>query len=184
MSLTTYISMTFVLNDNNSSLQLPLINFSGKIDWGNRVVDYESDISSPSNLYANSGTYIVKLQNVASLASFGDSSTGGDISLYRNSLTSFSYLVQIPNLTVMTSAFFGCTQNFTINFASGVTSNILSMSFMFRNTTQFNRPITIDTSTVQNMTGMFLSASSFNQPINFDCSANFFYESYFFFSVS
>jgi LSD1 subclass zinc finger protein len=200
MSSITYISMTFSISAANTTLMLPMTNFTGTIDWGDGNTQvYSSLITNPSKLYTNSGTYIVNIMDVTSLTVFGSS---GSFPIYNNSLTNFSYLINISTLTNLNNLFFKCNQNFTINFASNVTSNVTNMSSMFRETTTFNQPITLDcsscttlhqflrgatgatgatafnssvsltnTSKVQNMSGMFNLATSFNQPITLDCSS-------------
>jgi LSD1 subclass zinc finger protein len=192
--LTTYISMTFSISAANTTLVLPMTNFVGTIEWGDGNTQvYSSSTLNPSKLYINSGTYDVNVNNVTNLTIFGSSSS---FPIYRSSLTNFSYLINISTLTNLSNLFNGCAQNFTINFASNVTSNVTNMSSMFVNTSLFNQPIDLDcsscttlqgflfnstnfdssvnlinTSKVQSMRSMFGNAFSFNKPIALDCSS-------------
>jgi phosphotransferase system HPr-like phosphotransfer protein len=192
--MTTYISLDFSFNQNNTTLILPITGLRGKIDWGDgNITTYSSSTNNPSKLYTNFGVYNVKLIDITNLTGFGSSSSNIN---YRIGLTNFSYLIKIPTLTVLSYLFFSCSNNFTINFASNVTSNVTAMDRMFNSASSFNQPITLDcssctlligflnnaasfnsqvtltnTSKVTSMLNMFFNASSFNQPITLDCSS-------------
>jgi hypothetical protein len=191
---TTYISMTFNFASNNTTLALPMPSgFTGTIDWGDGSSNTYINSVNPSNTYTSLGTYTVNLNDVTDLAALGSPSSS---TVYKNSLTSFSYLSNIPSLTMLRLLFFGCTNNFSINFSPNVTDNVTDMSDMFNGASAFNQPITLDcssctdlggfllnassfnssvnltnTSKVINMSNMFRQASSFNKPITLDCSS-------------
>lgn len=190
MSGTTYISMTFEIPQNNTELILPLVSFSGTIDWGNGTTqNYLSNTNSPSITYTLLGTYTVKLIDVINCSSFTNINPS-----FQNYLTDFSYLIKIQTLTDLSRLFSNCSKNFTINFKPDVTNNVTNMSSMFMNTLLFNQEIDLNcdvcttfkfflygsinfnssvtltnTSKVTNMENMFQGMSEFNQNISLDC---------------
>jgi hypothetical protein len=156
--------MTFDFTNNNTTLVLPVTGLTGTVVWGDGSSNSYVTTTNPSRTYTSLGTYIVNINNVTNLSTFGSTSSAS--SVYRNSLTNFSYLVNIPSLTNLSNLFFDCTRNFTINFSPNVTSNVTSMFGMFQSATLFNQTITLDCSSCESLQNFLAGASSFNSPIN------------------
>lgn len=76
--------------------------------------------------------------------------------------------VRTPNATKMDMMFFGTT-----NFNKPITLNtskVTDMSHMFYRAVEFNQPVIFDTSNVDNMQYMFFGTDNFDQPLNFNTS--------------
>ena len=151
----TMVWRTTVAND---SIELPLragFNYNFTVDWGDGttgVVTGASD-SDKNHIFASPGDYVVTLSGLAE--AFHLANSGND----RFKLIAIPYLGDM-DWTNLQGAFYGA-ENLE-SFAGGVTTNVTTMSEMFRNANSLVSIdlSTFDTSNVTNMVLMFYGCGS------------------------
>ncbi len=164
------------------------------IDWGDgtAVSNAAAGTSARSRVYANPGTYTIKVKGTATRISFWQSASVGTPALLRNitskltdgvtgitsaasmfrnatGITTFTqadwFDAASANVTTMLSMFNGASA-FNQDISGWDVSKVTTMQSMFQLAGAFNQPIGgWNVSKVTNMSIMFQSASSFNQPI-------------------
>lgn len=177
-------SDTFVLPLHNGATSMTVY-------WG----DGNSDVITTYNqaelthVYASSGTYQISCDGSFAGIKFVNSGDKLKLSSIDNWGTnqwkalSYAFLgcsnmigtyTDSPDTSLATGSAIRMFRDCT-NFNSPLTmdtSGVTSMSSMLQNCTNFNSAVTFsDTSSVTNMYGMFYACNSFNQPINFNTSS-------------
>lgn len=164
--MTVNISMKFNITQPNTTLILPLTNFSGRIFWGDGSTKQYLYKTNSRKTYTNAGNYVVSLVDVTNLPEMGMSIVDENNLVYRNSLINFTYNVQIPSLIKLTGLFEECSQPFTFNVGNvNVMNNVVYMDRMFYKATSFNSPMHLNINMVNTLADAFGNTTSFKGPL-------------------
>lgn len=179
------LCITFTTTAASTAITLPVTGTDTvSVDWGDgNTSNYDLSSTTPSNTYADAGTYTAKLTgtslstinfNGAAAADYVDEITiHGDFGF----TTLTSAFQGLPNATDITltnmiwpsdcSYMFYNSSEASINTGNVDTSAVTNMSYTFQDCTKFNHYIGHwDVSNVTDMAYMFSNAKRFNQPLD------------------
>jgi surface protein len=174
--------------------------YLGTIDWGDGNTDV-NDGSVMGHTYLSKGIYTITIDGtttgwnfgnlggspyIISVVQWGPLQLGSDIGFYFQNcpnldLSTVSDVLDLTGITNMSSMFEDCFSITTINNIDlWITLAITTMNYMFYRCTNFNQPLSFNTSAVTNMSSMFEGCTLFNNPLVFNTSSVIFMNSMFY----
>lgn len=165
------MTFTFETSENWFVISLPFQNFTGVIETPIETVTFEQSTNYPTIMLENDtnnpATITVVVQAGSNATNMNSQPDTFDMRRFKSALRSWSYLVQMSNLTNLEFGLTGCTKLATVTIGNGVTSNVTNMRGLFLTCNELNSPIILDMSLVTNAAIIFFECHALNSPVTF-----------------